>query len=58
MTEDKRQQKDRENIIAALRLSKGKIFGQGGAAEILNVKPTTLASRIKRLDINKAAFTK
>jgi hypothetical protein len=27
------------------------VFGRGGAAELLDVKPTTLASRIKALGI-------
>lgn len=42
---------ERENIIAALRSTNYKIYGAGGAAEILGVKPTTLASRIKALGI-------
>lgn len=29
----------------------GKVFGRGGAAELLDVKPTTLASRIETLGI-------
>lgn len=36
---------------AALKASNGKLFGKGGAAELLGLKPTTLASRLKRLDI-------
>jgi len=39
------------NIMAALEASGGRIFGRGGAAEMLDVKPTTLASRIKTLGI-------
>jgi len=27
------------------------LFGKGGAAELLGLKPTILASRLKRLDI-------
>jgi transcriptional regulator with GAF, ATPase, and Fis domain len=37
--------------MAALQASGGKVFGPGGAAELLDVKPTTLASRIKTLGI-------
>lgn len=44
------------NIIVALKVCNGKIFGKGGAAEVLDVKPTTLASRIKRLGINRNRF--
>ena len=41
-----------DNINKALRKSKGKISGQGGAAELLGIKPTTLASKIKKFQIN------
>ncbi len=40
------------NIQAALAACKGKIYGADGAAAMLGVKPTTLASRIKALKIN------
>lgn len=42
-----------ESIAEALKRSGGKIFGPDGAAELLNMKPTTLASRIKALKINR-----
>lgn len=51
LTEDDRRDRDRDNIMAALAACGGKIFGRGGAAELLDVKPTTLASRIKTLGI-------
>jgi transcriptional regulator with GAF, ATPase, and Fis domain len=41
-----------ENIRAALRQAKGKVSGRGGAAELLGVKPTTLASRMKALGLS------
>ncbi|MEM0927315.1 MAG: hydrogenase, partial [Planctomycetota bacterium] len=41
-----------ENIRRALKLTRGKVSGPGGAAERLEMKPTTLASRIKSLGIN------
>ena len=49
------QLRDREvqNILAALQESNGKIFGHGGAAEILGMRPTTLASRLKALGLRK-----
>lgn len=52
-SETERQRRDRESIIAALQQANGKVFGPGGAAAILGVKPTTLASRIKVLGIKK-----
>jgi PAS domain S-box-containing protein len=51
LTEEERRDRDRANILAALEASGGKIFGRGGAAEMLDVKPTTLVSRIKSLGI-------
>ena len=42
---------ERKNVIAALQASNYRIYGAGGAAELLGVKPTTLASRIKALQI-------
>lgn len=56
LTDSERNMRDRDNIIRALKASQGRIFGKGGAAELLCVKPTTLASRIKRLHINKSEF--
>jgi transcriptional regulator with GAF, ATPase, and Fis domain len=40
-----------DNIRAALRRANGKVAGPGGAAELLGMKPTTLASRIKALGL-------
>lgn len=42
---------ERENVIAALKATNYRIYGAGGAAELLGLKPTTLASRIKALRI-------
>jgi len=39
------------HIRGALRFSKGKIQGPGGAAELLGVNPTTLRSRMDKLGI-------
>lgn len=46
-----RQQRD--NTVAALEQSGWKIYGSGGAAEMLGLKPTTLASRLKRFGIHR-----
>ena len=45
------------NIRRALQSSGGKISGSGGAAEMLDIKPTTLASRIKSLGIELSAYS-
>jgi PAS domain S-box-containing protein len=51
LTDEDRRERDRANILSALDASGGKVFGRGGAAELLAVKPTTLAARIKALGI-------
>lgn len=51
MTDEEIREHERANIVAALRSCNGKIFGKGGAAELLAIKPTTLASRIKAFGI-------
>jgi transcriptional regulator with GAF, ATPase, and Fis domain len=43
---------ERANIVHALRTTNGKIYGEDGAAKLLGLKPTTLASRIKALGIS------
>ncbi len=53
MTESERLERDRRMILKALEQAGGKVFGEGGAAELLGLKPTTLASRMKRLGIEK-----
>ena len=40
---------EHDNIRAALKAAGGKLSGAGGAAEQLGLKPSTLASRLKRL---------
>ncbi len=42
---------EKTNIEAALAATRGKIFGDDGAARLLGMRPTTLASRIKALGI-------
>ena len=44
---------EKENILKALRQTKWKISGANGAANLLQLPPTTLASRIKALKIER-----
>lgn len=44
---------ERAHIIEALKKSKNKIYGPNGAAELLKIPPTTLASKMKKLGIDK-----
>ena len=53
------KQSERESIAAALAQTGGKIFGPDGAAALLGMKPTTLASRIKALGLlRKPTYTR
>jgi transcriptional regulator with GAF, ATPase, and Fis domain len=56
VTREEVQRQEREAIAAALRQTNGKVSGPGGAAELLGIKPTTLASRIAALGINRRAL--
>ena len=53
LTDEDRRTRDRANIAAALAACNGRVFGTGGAAALLGVKPTTLASRMKALGIDR-----
>jgi DNA-binding NtrC family response regulator len=44
---------ERAHILAALKKCNGKIWGEGGAASLLNLPPTTLNSKMKKLGIRK-----
>ncbi len=50
------ENEERDNIITALKYTAGKIFGSGGAAELLDIPPTTLASKMKKLKIDRMDF--
>jgi len=54
VTDDEMKRRERENIVAALDQTDWRVHGPGGAAELLAVRPTTLASRIKRMGLAKA----
>ena len=51
LTENEIRSLEKENIIRALRLCNGKIYGRRGAGEKLEIKPTTLISRMKKMKI-------
>jgi len=44
---------EKEHILHVLKISNGKVYGTGGAADLLNLPPTTLASKIKRHNISR-----
>tara|TARA_R110002051_G_scaffold314666_1_gene391969 strand:+ start:23188 stop:28020 length:4833 start_codon:yes stop_codon:yes gene_type:complete len=47
---------ERAYIIEILKRCSGKIAGAGGASELLDLPPTTLHSKIKKLDISKEDY--
>jgi transcriptional regulator with GAF, ATPase, and Fis domain len=53
LTLDELKRQEREAIINALKQTNGKVSGAGGAAELLGMKASTLASRIASMSINR-----
>jgi transcriptional regulator with GAF, ATPase, and Fis domain len=53
LTRAELKQRERESIAAALARTHGKVFGPDGAAALLGMKPTTLATRIKALGLQR-----
>ena len=52
-TDEAMQKMLKDNMLAALNQTGWRLFGEEGAAELLGMKPTTLASRIKRMGLKK-----
>jgi len=50
---DELEVREREIVAAALRRTHGKIYGHDGAAALLRIKPTTLVSKMKRLNVQR-----
>ncbi|WP_207420188.1 sigma 54-interacting transcriptional regulator [Desertivirga brevis] len=48
------QETEREYILSILKKANGRIRGKNGAAELLNLKPTTLESRMEKLGISRS----
>ena len=53
VTDSEFRQRERRNLVAALTETGWKIYGRGGAAALLGMKPTTLASRMKALRLER-----
>jgi transcriptional regulator with GAF, ATPase, and Fis domain len=53
LTEAEMRRRERENLFVVLQKTGWKIKGVDGAAELLGVRPTTLASRIEKLGLRK-----
>lgn len=50
------EEMEREHIMNALKMCGGKVFGTGGAAEMLKIPATTLYSKMKKLNIQQEYF--
>jgi PAS domain S-box-containing protein len=53
LTEKDMRELQKANIMRALKQANWKVSGKGGAAELLDVKPTTLADRIRTYKIKR-----
>ncbi len=53
MTREELRDLERRNIETALARAGGRVFGPEGAAQLLGMRPTTLASRLRALGIEK-----
>jgi len=51
------EQAERQAILDALKSASGKIAGNGGAAERLGLKRTTLQNKMRRLNITRADYS-
>ncbi len=51
------EQAEQQVIIQALRAASGRIAGQGGAAERLGLKRTTLQNKMNKLNISRAEYS-
>ncbi len=56
-TETEMRERERNNLLTALRHTGWKIYGRGGAAELLGVKPQTLFSRMQKMKLRKPSDT-
>ena len=53
MTEKEMREYQKQNLLAALKQTNWRVSGPDGAAELLGVKPTTLADRIRSFGIRR-----
>jgi DNA-binding NtrC family response regulator len=44
---------EREHVMHVLSLTRGRVYGRGGAAELLGLKPSTLQSRMRKLGVER-----
>ena len=54
LTDRECRERERANVMKALGRTDGRVYGRGGAAELLGINPATLASRLRALKIDVA----
>ncbi len=52
-TDEELRHAERGNLLAALNKTRWKVYGRGGAAELLGIRPGTLAARMKKLGLRR-----
>jgi transcriptional regulator with GAF, ATPase, and Fis domain len=53
LSKEELKRRERENLMKAIEQCKGKIYGPDGVAAMLGMKPTTLTSRIKKMNLQR-----
>jgi transcriptional regulator with GAF, ATPase, and Fis domain len=53
LTESEMRELERRNTVLALEMAQWRVSGPNGAAKLLGIRPTTLADRMKKLQIGK-----
>jgi transcriptional regulator with GAF, ATPase, and Fis domain len=53
-THEELRDAERDNLLVALNKTRWKVYGRGGAAELLGLKPGTLAARMKKLGLRRS----
>ena len=56
LTDRECRERERANLLKALQRADGRIYGKDGAAALLGINPTTLASRLRALKIASASL--
>jgi transcriptional regulator with GAF, ATPase, and Fis domain/CheY-like chemotaxis protein len=52
-TAEELRELERKNLVAALERANGRVSGEGGAADLLGIKPTTLSYQLKAFGITR-----
>jgi len=53
LTEIQMRDQQRNNLVAALEAADWRVAGKGGAADLLGIRPSTLADRIRSFQIRR-----